>query len=109
MAHEQKRFPEHVAYVTSPGYGDGGTWRTQVGLPRGGPSAVITTLAVLGFSDETHEIELRSWHPGGSAEAVRAETGWDLRVAADAGETPAPTTDELRIIRACDPDGFWTR
>ena len=109
MAHEHKRFPERVSYVTSPGYGDGGDWRTRVGLPRGGPAAVITTLAVLGFAQDTHEMELRSWHPGSSAEEVRAGTGWDLRVAVDARETPAPTADELRIIRECDPQGFWTR
>jgi glutaconate CoA-transferase subunit B len=54
-------------------------------------------------------MELRSWHPGGSAEDVRANTGWDLRVAPDARETPTPTADELRIIRECDPQGFWTR
>ena len=109
LAHEKKRFPEHVSYITSPGYGDGGDWREHVGLPRGGPAAVITTLAVLGFTADTHEMELRSWHPGGSAEEVRANTGWDLRVALDAHETPPPTADELRINRECDPQGFWTR
>jgi glutaconate CoA-transferase, subunit B len=109
MAHERKRFPERVSYITSPGYGDGGNWRAQVGLPRGGPAAVITTLAVLGFASETHEMELRSWHPGSSADDVRANTGWDLHVAPDAHETPPPTADELRIIRECDPQGFWTR
>jgi glutaconate CoA-transferase subunit B len=109
MAHERKRFPERVGYITSPGYGDGGDWRTRVGLPRGGPAAVITTLAVLGFTSETREMELRSWHPGSSAEHVRANTAWDLRVASDARETPPPTAEELRIIRECDPQGFWTR
>ncbi|HEY7092258.1 MAG TPA: CoA-transferase [Ktedonobacterales bacterium] len=109
MAHERKRFPERVSYVTSPGYGDGGDWRTRVGLPRGGPAAVITTLAVVGFTQDTHEMELRSWHPGSSAEEVRVNTGWDLHVAPDAHETPPPTADELRIIRECDPQGFWTR
>jgi glutaconate CoA-transferase subunit B len=109
MAHDRMRFPERVSYVTSPGYGDGGEWRTRVGLPRGGPAAVITTLAVLGFSEDTHEMELRSWHPGSSAEDARANTGWDLRVAPDAHETPAPSADELRIVRECDPQGFWTR
>jgi glutaconate CoA-transferase, subunit B len=109
LAHEKKRFPEHVSYITSPGYGEGGDWRKRVGLPRGGPAAVITTLAVLGFTADTHEMELRSWHLGSSAVDVRANTGWDLRVAPDAHETPPPTADELRIIRECDPQGFWTR
>jgi glutaconate CoA-transferase subunit B len=109
MAHERHRFPERVNYVTSPGYGEGGDWRTRVGLPRGGPSAVITTLAVLGFAPETHEMELRSWHPGTDAATVRAHTGWDLRLASDARETPPPTADELAMIRASDPQGFWTR
>lgn len=109
LAHERKRFPERVSYITSPGYGDGGGWRERVGLPRGGPSAVITTLAVLGFAPETHEMELQSWHPGSSAADVQAQTGWPLRVADDARETAPPTADELRVIRECDPNGFWTR
>ncbi len=109
MAHDRKRFPERVSYITSPGFGDGGDWRRRVGLPRGGPAAVITTLAVLGFTDETHEMELRTWHPGATADLVKAQTGWELRVAPDAHETPPPSQDELRIIRECDPQGFWTR
>src|SRR5215831_14318917 len=74
MAHDRKRFPARVSYITSPGYGDGGDWRERVGLPRCGPTAVITTLAVLGFAPDTHEMELRSWHPGASPDVVRAHT-----------------------------------
>jgi glutaconate CoA-transferase, subunit B len=109
MEHERRRFPERVSYVTSPGYGDGGNWRAEVGLPRGGPAAVITTRAVLGFRSGSHEMELRSWHPGSTMEEVRAHTGWELAVAPECRETTPPTVDELRIIRACDPEGFWTR
>jgi glutaconate CoA-transferase subunit B len=108
MAHDKQRFPERVSYITSPGYGDGGDWRERVGLPRGGPAAVITTLAVLGFAPESHEMELRSWHPFTTPDEVRASTGWELRVAPDARETPPPSADELRIIREVDPQGFWT-
>jgi glutaconate CoA-transferase subunit B len=109
MPHERHRFTARVGFITSPGHGDGGDWRRRMGLPGGGPSAVITTLGVFRFTGDTREMELASWHPGQSAEQVRAETGWDLRVAADARETPTPTAEELAIVRACDPEGFWTR
>src|SRR6476661_6033711 len=47
LEHTRQRLPERVSFLTSPGYGDGGDWRARVGLPRGGPSAVITSKAVL--------------------------------------------------------------
>ncbi|MBI4788104.1 MAG: CoA-transferase [Chloroflexi bacterium] len=109
MAHEKRRLVERVSYVTSAGYGEGNGWRQRVGLPRGGPSAVITTLCVLGFDPATGEAVLRSYHPGQTIESVRSETGWDLNVAADAHETKPPTEKELAIIRRYDPQGFWTR
>jgi glutaconate CoA-transferase subunit B len=105
--HDPRRLPERVSYVTSPGYGDGGRWRTSVGLPRGGPMSVVTSLAVLTFRAKTGEAELRSYHPGTSIEHVKSQTGWDLLVSPDAGETPAPTARELEIIRHYDPAGHW--
>ncbi|HEY7127431.1 MAG TPA: CoA-transferase [Ktedonobacterales bacterium] len=109
LAHDQRRFRERVDFITSPGYGEGGNWRTRVGLPRGGPGAVITTLGVLGFDPETGEALLRSYHPFTSVEHIQANTGWPLRLAPDLAPTPEPTPEELRIIRECDPQGFWTR
>lgn len=109
MPHERRRFVERVGYITSPGYGDGAGWRERVGLLRGGPAAVITTLGVLGFDPVTREAILRSYHPGQSVESLRANTGWQLQIAPDVHETPAPTAAELAIIRRYDPAGFWTR
>jgi glutaconate CoA-transferase subunit B len=40
---------------------------------------------------------------------VRAETGWQLKVAKHVSETSPPTEPELAAIRRFDPDGFWTR
>src|SRR5512143_1784766 len=69
LEHSRRRLPERVSYVTSPGNGDGAGWRERVGLPRGGPSAVITTKGVLRF-DAHGEARLASVHPGVSVEEV---------------------------------------
>ena len=105
--HERHRLPERVGYITSPGNGNGAGYRKRVGLPRGGPSAVITTKAVLRFGEDG-EAYLHSHHERISVEEVVASTGWKLRVAKDAGETAPPSPDELRAIREYDKDGFWT-
>src|SRR5437868_6187506 len=59
LEHSRQRLPERVSYITSPGNGEGRGWRGRVGLRRGGPSAVITTKAVLRFGEDA-EAELRS-------------------------------------------------
>jgi glutaconate CoA-transferase subunit B len=109
MPHDQRRLREKVDFVTSPGYLSGGDARSRAGLPRGGPSALITTRAVFRFVDG--EAVLDSIHPGESEQAVIGAIGWsDARVRADGIErTAMPTPEVLRIIRAYDPHGFWTR
>lgn len=109
MPHERRRLTERVSYVTSPGHGDGPGWRSRVGLPPGGPSALITTMAVFRFDQERGEALLESWHPGLDDEDVRRETGWALEAAPGAGPTPPPTAEELAVIRDLDPEGIWTR
>jgi glutaconate CoA-transferase subunit B len=109
LAHERGRLCERVGYITSPGYGIGNGWRRSQGLPQNsGPSAIITTLGVLRFGSDG-EAYLASVHPGISVEEVLANTGWTLRVADELTETPAPTDAELDVMRAIDPNHFWTR
>ncbi len=107
MAHDKRRLREKVDFVTSPGYGTGGDWRARVGLPRGGPSVLITTLGVFRF--EAGEAVLASYHPSSSIDDVRANTGWDIKVSKDVRETERPSPEVLAIIRGYDPQGFWTR
>jgi glutaconate CoA-transferase subunit B len=107
ISHERHRLRDAVDYVTSPGYLRGRDQRRGAGLPGGGPAALITTLAVFGF-DAGGEAVLRSRHPGVTVTHIREHTGWPVPVA-DVPETPAPTADELVIIRRLDPQGFWTR
>jgi glutaconate CoA-transferase, subunit B len=110
MTHEPRRLVERVSFITSPGHGDGSPgWRRRNGLLGGGPAAVITTLAVLRFPPDGGEAYLATVHPGHTVDEVRNQTGWDVQVAADVGETSAPTNSELAAIRRFDPEGFWTR
>ncbi len=116
MQHDRHRLRERVDYVTSPGYGypgeDGpaGTgWRQRAGLPRGGPAALITTLAFFTFDPENGEAVLQSYHPGTTIEQVQEQTGWQLRLAPGCAETLPPSEQELQVIRECDPEGVWTK
>jgi glutaconate CoA-transferase subunit B len=76
-------------------------------LPRGGPATVITTKAVLRFSEDG-EAYLDTTHPGITREDVLANTGWKLRVSPDLRETELPSDAELKAIREYDKEGFWT-
>jgi len=108
LEHCKERLPERVSYVTSPGNGDGPGWRRQVGLPRGGPAAVITTKAVFRFGADG-EAYLASTHPGVEVDDIVRNTGWKLRVSGEVTTTPEPNADELKAIREYDRDGFWTK
>lgn len=107
LEHSRHRLPERVSYITSPGYGDGLGWRTRVGLPRGGPAAVITTKCVLRFGEDG-EAYLSTVHPGVTVDDVLANTGWKLNVAEQVQPTPEPNEAELKAIREYDKKGFWT-
>ena len=108
MNHERRRFPWRVHFVTSPGYGEGGTWRDQGGLTGGGPSRVITSMGIFTFDPATKEMLLSSYHPGVTVEQIQRETGWPLRLSEDIGETSPPAADEIAAVRKYDPKGVWT-
>ena len=118
MPHDKRRLRERVDFITSPGYGDGPGWRERVGLPRGGPSVLITTRAVFRFVDA--EAALWSIHPGQTLGDVVENVGWSKpRLVhidragqpgvSDVRRTEPPSPEVLRIIREYDPEGFWTR
>lgn len=108
MAHQRHRFVEKVDFITSPGFGSGGSWRKDQGLPRGGPSAVITDKGVLRFDAETKEMVLVSIHPGVSEKDVLESTEWDLKISPSLCETKSPSQDEMAALEKFDPEKFWT-
>ena len=108
MPHEPHKLVERVQYITTPGFLDGPGARERAGLPGSGPRRVITDLAVFGFDEATKELRLESIHPGVTPEEVRQKTGFPLDVPDDVAITPAPTAEQVRLIReVIDPDGIY--
>jgi len=98
--HDKSRFVETVDFITSPGYLTGPGAREEAGLPAGsGPYKIVTDLAVMGFDEKTKAMQVESLHPGVALDSVRENTGFGLPEAARVTETPAPTPEELRLLR----------
>ncbi|PWR20394.1 CoA-transferase subunit beta [Zavarzinia aquatilis] len=60
---------------------------------------IVTDLAVLDFGGKDHAIRVRSLHPGISFDQVQAATGFPLEGRETATVTPAPTAEQLHLIR----------
>jgi glutaconate CoA-transferase subunit B len=99
MRQSTRAFVDRVDFVTSVGHGAGPGDRERLGLTGSGPTRVITDLGVLEPHPETRELVLTGVHPGVEVAAVREATGWDLGVADDVVTTPAPTDEELAVLR----------
>src|SRR3972149_12099288 len=91
IPHSRRAFPERVDFITSPGYLGGGEERARLGLPGGGPEAVITDLGIFRFEADSKEMILTSLHSGARLDQVRAQTGWELRVASRLERTEPPS------------------
>src|SRR4051812_7154208 len=112
MRQSRRSFVEKIAFRTSPGNLGGAETAARIRREQGwlgsGPSVVVTDLGIYHFDDEG-EMRLDSLHPGASLDTVRDSIGWPIRVAGDVRETPAPTDEELRLIRhELDPGGAYT-
>jgi glutaconate CoA-transferase subunit B len=68
---------------------------------------IVTNLAVLDFLGRDHAIRVRSLHPGITFDEVQAASGFPLERPSDIPATPAPTPEQLQLIReTLDPHGL---
>jgi glutaconate CoA-transferase subunit B len=103
MRHEKRKFVSRLDYLTSPGWlgGDGG--REAAGLCDGGPAAVITNMAVMGFDAHSREMFLQGCYPGVTPGQVLENMEFSVDVSRAKEVTP-PSAEELRTLRdVCDP------
>jgi glutaconate CoA-transferase subunit B len=99
MPHGKRGFVEKLDFVTSLGHGDGGDHRARLGVATKGPTRLITDLCVFEPDPLTKEMTVVSIHPGVTREEIDRNTGWQVKYAAHAAATPAPSTEELTVLR----------
>ena len=100
MRQDRRRFLEKVDFITTPGYLTGPGSREAAGLaPGSGPYRVVTNLAVLGFHPVSKRMMLIATQPGVSVEEVMENTGFELSLAESIQANPAPSPEELRLLR----------
>ncbi len=89
--HDRRTFVERLDFVTAAGNVD----------------RVVTPLCVLrrhGAPDKMEgRLAVESLHPGVTAEAVQANTGFPIAIPPGCPVTPPPTAEELAVIRDFDP------
>jgi glutaconate CoA-transferase subunit B len=65
----------------------------------GNPQALLTGKALFMWQPDRRRFRLESVHPGSSAPEVRDSTGFDYDASALEASTPAPTGEELSLLR----------
>jgi glutaconate CoA-transferase subunit B len=111
MRQSRRSFVAELDFRTSPGHLRGGVAAAKTRAAQGwggrGPTGVITDLGVYGFDDDG-EMAMRSLHPGATLDEVRETIGWEIRLPSDVPTAPAPSNEELRLIREeLDPTGAY--
>ena len=113
MRQSPRSFVKEIDFRTSPGNLGGAENAERIRKAGGwngrGPSVVVTDLGIWHF-DETGEMRLDSLHPGATLDDVRATIAWEPRISEHLETTPAPTAEELRLVREeLDPEGVYTK
>jgi glutaconate CoA-transferase subunit B len=99
MRQAPRSFVERLDFVTSFGHGEGGDHRMRMGIRSKGPTKLVTDLAVFEPDPSSKEMSVTAMHPGVTRDQVKAATGWPVRFAREVAETPAPTEEELSVLR----------
>jgi glutaconate CoA-transferase subunit B len=91
--HSPRVLVKKVDFVSAPG------WSPPSVERRGGPAALLTGKALFRWQAGKRKFLLESVHPGGSAEDVKANTGFDYDTPAKVSATAGPTPAELELLR----------
>lgn len=93
LEHTRRVMVPRVDFVSAPGTSAADVYRP------GGPYALVTGRCVFRFERRSGRFTLVSVHPGQTVDDIREHTGFEFDAAAHVEETPAPTPEELALIR----------
>jgi glutaconate CoA-transferase, subunit B len=88
--HSRRSLVRRVDFISAPGNGPAGIYR------RGGPKMLVTGLARFSFAGH---FRLESIHPGHDLAEIAENTGFEFDRPSEPPITPAPTREELTLIR----------
>lgn len=98
--HNRNVFVDKVDFVSGPGWlGAGDTRFEALGTRINGPERVFTPLCVMDFDETSRLMRLVSVHPGYTPSDVIANTGFEIIIPSNLGETAPPTAHELHTLR----------
>lgn len=66
---------------------------------RGTPDALLTGKALFSWQKDTRRFRLESFHQNSSKDDVREHTGFEYDISPALGETPAPSQEDLTLLR----------
>ena len=91
--HSRRVLVPKAEFISAPG------WSAPEVRRPGGPVALLTGKALFAWQKEKRRFRLESVHPGHTVDEVRESTGFAFDIER-AGETPAPTSEELALLRS---------
>ncbi len=92
--HTRRSLVDRVDFISAAGSSPANVLRL------GNPSKLITPKATFHFDTDKARLRLDSIHPSCTLGEIRENTGFDLDVNGPVATTPAPTAEELRVLRS---------
>jgi glutaconate CoA-transferase subunit B len=93
LEHTRRTLVEKVDFISAPGASADNVYRP------GGPRALITNRCLFAFDGRQRRFALTSVHPGHTVAEVIENTGFAFDHDEDVRTTPAPSREDLRVLR----------
>jgi glutaconate CoA-transferase subunit B len=93
LEHTRRTLVEKVDFISAPGASADNVYRP------GGPRALITNRCLFAFDGRRRRFALTSVHPGHTVAEVIENTGFAFDHGEDVRTTPAPSREDLRVLR----------